>query len=408
MGTNQKSISIRWVYLVVGVIAMLFAGIIYAWSILKAPLATEFGWTTSNLALNYTLTMCCFCGGGIIGSQLSKRIGGRVAVIIAAVLAGGGFLLTSRLNGGSVGVLYITYAVMAGVGIGIAYNVIISTVSAWFPDKKGTCSGALMMGFGASALILGNLASSFIENPAMGWRTTFVILGIALLVVLIIASLIIRKPAADVVLPQPKPARGSSKEDFEAKDYTTGQMVRRSTFWRCLVFIVCLAAVGSTVISFAKDLSLAVGASAALATTLVGVLSVCNGLGRILMGALFDVIGRRKTMMLANIVTIIATVVALVAVLAHSVPLCVLGLCLTGISYGACPTLSSALISAFYGTKYFPLNFSVMNFNLVGGSFMATAASVLLTSSGGYVAPFVLLLVLAFVALVLNFSIKRP
>ena len=177
---------------------------------------------------------------------------------------------------------------------------------------------------------------------------------------------------------------------------------------RPIPFIIFLAAMGNTVISFAKDLSLSVGASAALSTTLVGVLAVCNGLGRILTGALFDTLGRRRTMLLANGAAILAALVTLLSVAVHSVPLCVAGLCITGISYGACPTISSAFPSSFYGAKYFSLNFSVMNFNLTGASFIATAASVLLTQTGGYAAPLVLLLVLAVAALALNLNIKRP
>lgn len=119
------------------------------------------------------------------------------------------------------------------------------------------------------------------------------------------------------------------QEDFEAADYTTGQMLRRFTFWRAFLCIIFLAAMGNTVISFAKDLSLSVGASAALSTTLVGVLAVCNGLGRILTGALFDTLGRRRTMLLANGTAILAALVTLLSVAVHSVPLCVAGLCIT-------------------------------------------------------------------------------
>ncbi len=397
----------RWPYLVAGVVAMLFAGVIYAWSILKAPLAEEFGWTPSNLALNFTLTMCFFCIGGFIGGLLTKKLGSRVTVPLGGVLAFLGFLLTSRLSGASVTPLYFTYGVLAGLGIGMAYVVTVSTVSAWFPDKKGFCSGCLMMGFGASTLILGNVSSSLISS--VGWRTTFLILGIALGVVVVAAGLIIRLPGADVVLPQPKAAKAAGKELFEPRDFTTGEMVRRFTFWRAFVCIAFLAAVGSAVISFARDLTMSVGASAALATTLVGVLSVCNGLGRILTGAVFDALGRRTTMLAANIVTIAAAGITLVAALLQSLPLCVVGLCLTGLSYGSCPSFTSAFTAAFYGTKYFSTTVSVMNFNLMGASFVATASSALYTAfSNNFVAPFILLLALSVVGLLLNLSIKRP
>ena len=65
---SNKSISRRWLMLAVGVITMLFAGIIYAWSILKIPFASELSFDASALALNFTLTMCFFCLGGLVCS----------------------------------------------------------------------------------------------------------------------------------------------------------------------------------------------------------------------------------------------------------------------------------------------------------------------------------------------------
>lgn len=400
----NNNLNRRWLYLILGVASMLFAGMIYAWSILKAPFTAW--WDASQLALNFTITMTCFCLGGFLGAKLSKRFGVRNTILIAGALSFAGFLRTSNLTGNSVLLLYLSYGVLAGLGIGIAYNAVISTVSAWFPDKKGLCSGCLMMGFGASSLVIGNFASSMMDQ--LGWQSAFLIVGIALGAVLVITALILKKPDADTVFPAPKAKKAVSIETFEAQDYATGEMLKRVSFWMAFVGIGLLAAVGSSVISFARDLALSVGAQAALATTLVGVLSVCNGLGRILTGALFDAKGRRFTMLAANVLTIAAAGVTLVAVVMQSLPLCIAGLCLVGMSYGSCPTVSSAFVSTFYGTKHFPTNFSIMNFNLIGSSLMATACGSLLTSSGGYSAPFALLLGLSVGALVLNLLIRKP
>lgn len=404
----KQNINRRWLYLIVGVISMLFAGIVYAWSILKAPLAESFGWGAAELALNFTLTMSFFCIGGLLGSHLCRRIGEKITTILSGILAGLGFVLTGSLNGSSIVLLYLTYALMAGLGIGVAYIVIISTVNAWFPDKKGLSSGCLMMGFGASSLVLGNVASAMFAIPAIGWKTTFVILGVATAVILVIAGLIIRRPDASIALPQPKAVQPKRRESFETQDYAPTQMLRRFTFWRAFLFLICLTAVGNSVISFARDLALSVGASAALATTLVGVLAVCNGLGRVITGAVFDAMGRRFTMTAASIVVAIAAGTTLIAITLHNLPLCIVGLCLTGISYGTSPTIASVFTSTFYGQKYFSTNFSIMNFNLMCASFVATACSSLLTASGGYIAPFVLLLALSFVTIVLNLTLKKP
>lgn len=405
MNKTNPHISVRWRYLTIGVIAMLFSGILYAWSILKSPLSSAFGWSASQLALNFTLAMSFFCIGGLLGAALSKSRGHRIALTIAGILSAAGFILTAALPFSSIIFLYLTYGVLAGLGIGIAYNVVIATVSAWFPDKKGLCSGFLMMGFGASALILGNLADSLFKS-SVGWRLTYVILGVCLCIVLVLAGFLLQKPDSQTVLPQPKTSK--SKESFEVQDYTSLQVLKRSSFWMAFFSISFLAAVGSSVISFAKDLALFVNSPEALAVSLVGVLSVCNGLGRILTGTVFDAIGCRKTMLLANLFTICAAAVTLLAVSIGSLPLCILGLCFTGISYGSCPTITSAFTSSFFGMKYFSTNMALMTFTVMGGSLIATVSNKILEVTGGYSTTFLMLLVLTFIALVLNLFIRKP
>lgn len=401
----NKNLSVRWVYMAVGVVAMLFAGVLYAWSILKAPLASELGWGTSELALSFTLAMTFFCIGGLLGAQISKRAGHRIALVTAGVLSALGFMLTSVLKDSTVVMLYLTYGVLAGLGIGIAYNVVIATVSAWFPDKKGLCSGCLMMGFGASALVLGNAAASMFES-SIGWRTTYIILGVAIMAALSLAGFILKKPSGDVVLPAAD--KKKSEEDDKRKDFTSRQMLCRPSFWMGFICISFLAAVGSSVISFAKDLALSVNAPEALAVSLVGILSVCNGIGRILTGAVFDIIGRRRTMLCANILTIGAAAVTLLAVNVNSLMLCIVGVCLTGMSYGACPTITAAFTSSFYGMKHFPNNMAIMTFTVMIGSFVAAAANKVLEATGGYTGAFAMLLALTGAALILNVFIRKP
>ena len=185
-------------------------------------------------------------------------------------------------------------------------------------------------------------------------------------------------------------------------------MLSRPSVWMAFICISFLAAVGSSVISFAKDLALSVNAPEKLAVSLVGVLSVCNGLGRIITGAVFDLIGRRKTMICANILTICAAGVTLYAVSVGSLVLCIVGLCLTGISYGTCPTITAAFTSSFYGMKHFSNNMAIMTFTVMAGSLIATASNKVLEATGGYTATFIMLMALTFIALILNMFIRKP
>ncbi len=404
---KANSINKRWFILAVGVITMLFAGIIYAWSILKIPFRDEVGFSSGNLAFSYTLTMCFFCIGGFLSGQMIRRIGTRLTILISGVLAGAGIALAGLVAPIATVWLFFSYSFLAGLGIGMAYIAIISTVNAYFPDRKGLSSGVLMMGFGASTLILGKIAARLFDSP-LGWKSTYVVIGVVIGTVLILSAIFITPPAPNTVFPAAKRKASAREEEFEERDYTPSEMIRRFTFWRAFLALVCFTAVGSSVISFANDLALSVGAEADFATTLVGVLAVCNGLGRILTGAVFDTMGRRFTMIGATILTAVAATVTLVSVMISSLPLCVVGLCLTGLSYGTSPTVSSAFTLAFYGKKHFASNLSISNFNLMGASFIATACAALQTASGGYVVPFALLLVLSVVAILLNLSIKKP
>ena len=237
----------RAAYLLLGALALAFAGVVYAWSILKAPLAEAFGWTGTALTLNYTLTMTFYCIGGFLGGLFGKRLGCRVCLLAAAVLSGGGFFLASRLQGGSIVPLYLFYGGMAGLGIGLTYNVIISTVSAWFPDKKGFCSGVLLMSFGVSALLTGKLAGFLIDGP--GWRTAYLVIGAALLITLTATALVLRLPPKDWKAPAAQQKKKESSA-ADAEEYTVGQMLRRASFWLAFFCVVCMGAVGNSTFSF--------------------------------------------------------------------------------------------------------------------------------------------------------------
>lgn len=406
--TTKTTLKRRNLYLVIGVFAMLFSGVLYAWSILKIPFKSIFAWNDNTLANNFTLTMCFFCLGAFFGSIICKKLGVKITLIISGLLVGIGFVLTGLLNANGIYLLYLSYAILAGTGIGISYNVIVSTVCAWFPDRKGFCSGCLMMGFGISTLLIGKVIELLFNTSSIGWSKTYIMLGVVIALVLVISALILKRPEDGVILPQPKANKKASKEDFVARDFKTSQMLRSFTFWRTFVCMAFITAVGNSVISFARDLVLSIDDVPALATTLVGVLAIFNGVGRVLTGALYDILGRRATMISANILTIVAAGITLIAVMNGSLILCVVGLCLTGMSYGSCPTITSAFTASFYGQKYFSVNYSITNFNLIAAAFIAKFANSLLISSGAFTSPFVMLLILAVVALFLNFTIRRP
>ncbi len=380
----------RWLRLLLGVITLLFSGIIYSWSLIKSPFE-EFGWSDSALTLNYTFTMCFFCIGGFLSGLLSKKLSMRCRMITAAVLVALGFGLVSCAGAKSPILLYVGYGFMTGTGIGIVYNVVISGTNAWFPDKKGLSSGALMMGFGFSTLTLGNLLAALFEIEFFGWRRTYLFYGLILALIFLVQAFVLKAP----------PFAPSSQKAGDSADVTAGQMLRKPSFWKLFVFFALFASVGSTAISGAKGqfADLGAGESAALCA---GILTVCNGLGRIVSGAFFDRFGLRRTQYLTSIVVIAATVLTFAGYAAElTVPGCI-GLCLCGFSYGFSPTTSAAFAAEFFGTKNFPLNFSILNLVLIPASFVPTALS-----GFSNTVTFAVLAVFSVVGLGLNLTIRK-
>ena len=389
MSTKETFTKTRWLRLALGVITLLFSGIIYSWSLIKAPF-DEFNWSSSALTLNYTLTMCFFCIGGFVSGLLSKKISMRARMLFSAVLVLSGFGIVSLSPEKSILPLYLGYGVMTGSGIGIVYNVVISGTNAWFPDKKGLSSGALMMGFGLTTLTLGNLFVRFFDIPQFGWRRTYFVYGLILALIFTVQAFVLKMP------------RSEGQKTFESEnDLTADRMVRRLSFWKLFLFFALFAAVGSTAIAGAKLQFSDLGASGK-ASLLAGLLTVCNGIGRILSGAFFDRFGRRRTQYLTSAVVITATTLTLLGYLADLTAVGCVGLCLCGFSYGFSPTISSAFAAEFYGQKNFALNFSILNLVLIPASFVPTALSGLSNTW-----TFAVLAVFSVLGLFINLSVKE-
>ena len=388
--------------LLVGIAVMFVIGIIYAWSILKAPLQEEFQWSASELALNFTLMMCMFCIGGMISGASLSRIPVKIILVTAGIMAWVGFYNASKINENGIAALYLTYGILAGLGIGIGYNAVISVVNEWFTDKKGTSSGALMMSFGASALVFGNMADWLIRY--IGWRSTYRVLGICCGLVLLLAAVVMKHPESikKTAELQPLEKAQNSKPDKREMNYTPGEMVKRPEFFRFFVFLILACAVGNSTISMARDVAAGVGASASLASILAGALSLCNGCGRIVSGMMFDRCGQKRTMLIDGIITIIAPVIMLIAVREKSVILCGIGLCVTGVSYSFQPPVTSSVVASFYGMKHFSINYSITNLMMIPASCVATLVGVLYTKTDSFSVPFMVLIVCAVFSFFLN------
>ena len=130
-------------------VLLLFLGLIYAYSVLLAPLKTEYAWPMSGMTFIFALSISAFTVGGLLSGRLVARGMVRGGLLLGAALLLAGFLAVpaAAAAGGLVSVAAF-YGVVASFGIGVVYNIVTPVVSAWFPDRPGFAQGACLMGFG--------------------------------------------------------------------------------------------------------------------------------------------------------------------------------------------------------------------------------------------------------------------
>lgn len=392
----------RWFYVAIGIVLFLFLGLLYAWSLFIAPLEKDFGWTRAQTSLIFTISIIFFCLGGIAGGFITGRKSPGFTILISAILLLCGFAASSQIN--SLIGIYITYGVISGFGIGLSYNAVISTVTRWFPEKPGVISGFLLMGFGLGAMLLGSTANTLIK--AIGWRETFLVLGVAFGIVVFIGSRLLVLPPSDYVFP--KTVARAKGADIVGMEIDSSLMLKRPTFWKYLVWSVLSTAMGLALIGHAAPFAIDLNGKEWVALV-VGLFSVCNGLGRVSLGAICDRIGLKKTMTIINTTYLTAIALLIAAAVSKSIPLLLVGFMVTGLSYGGVPTMNTVFANSFYGKKYFPQNLGLVNTSLIGAAILGPyVAGTLRTASGSYLSTLYAMAILAIIAFVVNFLIKRP
>lgn len=381
-----------------GVVILIFAGLIYAWSVLSTPIAADFPeWSKAQLSLTFTIVMVVFCLGQLLCGAFAGKTQPRTNVRVAALLFVTGFFLTSRTN--SIATLYLGFGVFGGLGSGLAYNAVMSSVTKWYPDKPGFISGVLLMGFGLGSFVIGKLYQMFTPSTTGAWRSSVLLLGAMIFAVFLICSFFIRRPEPEDTLPA---AKAASAEQAQTCELTPSQMLRSASFWLFYVWAIALSAAGLCIISQASGVIGEVNRtlSAGSTATIVGLISVFNGVGRVLLGSMFDRAGRAKTMLLIEALFLAAIAALFAAKALNSTLILVIGFILTGLGYGGAPLCSSAFTSAYFGQKNYPVNFPIVNTNLLIASFGSTIAGALYDATASYLSTFGLMLGLTVVGLV--------
>lgn len=343
-------------------VLLLFLGLIYAYSILMAPLKSQFAWSVSGVTLIFALSMITFTFGNLIAGSLLKRDLHQVAYVVGAALLLGGFTAVSRVDGdSSLYVVYVAYGVVASIGIGIVYNVVIPTVTAWFPDKTGLAQGACLMGFGAGGFLLGPLVTALYS--LLDWRLVLAGIGGFFVVVVLGCSRFIRPPdrdAREVLASLLSPAASKGKVDVP-RDVDAREMLHDRTFYLLYLFLFCIGSVGMAAAGIGRELPLSIGADDMTAAYITGFINIGSGLGRFFGGGLLDRFGCRRTMFGIGVMGFVAPCVVACSCVVSSLPVQALGCLLSGAAWGAAVVTMPFVTRKAWGLRNMAQNMALVN-----------------------------------------------
>ncbi len=388
---------------VAGILMQAAMGAVYAWSVFRLPLMRSYGWTVSQVTMVFELAIFMLGVSAFAGGLWIKRSGPRPVAIAGGLCYGLGVVLAGR-TGGHLALLYLTYGVLGGIGLGLGYIVPVTTLLRWFPDRRGMITGLAVAGFGSGALVTAPVAQALISR--IGVADTFTVLGVLYLAMVCGSAALMRNPPEGYSPAGWKPLSEGS-QGSGGKDFALGEALRTWQWYALWAILFLNTLAGIALISQASPLAQELThVSAAAAAGLVGIISIANGAGRFLWSWASDFIGRRRVFIIMFILQAIAFALlarthsfAGLTVLAFAVLLCYGG------GFGTMP----ALTADYFGTRNVGSVYGLMLTawgcaGLVGPALIAFVRE----ATGCYTWAFVLTSGILVAGAALTLAIRRP
>ncbi len=342
----------RWAILIAAIVTNICCGTLYAWSVFANPLGQLFGWAPPALALAFTINHGLSPVASTAGGFVQDKLGAKNGMIIGGLMFSIGLILTGTVS--SVGMLYLTYSVLAGTGGAFIYCANLGNTVKFFPDKRGLASGLCAAGYGCGAMIVAPIASALIIK--FGVLTTFQILGAVFFVIIAICSTVVKRAPAGYKPEGWEPPAVSVNKTGEV-NILWHKMIRDIVWWMVLMMMFCGTMSGLMILAHASPIGqLMYKLTPMKAAFFVSVITLANAIGRIGFGGVSDKIGRSNTIMVMYVVSAVSL---LNLAFTHSVAGFVASGIGVGAVFGGFMGTMPGIISERYGLKNFGVNYGI-------------------------------------------------
>ena len=343
----------RWPALVGGGLMNVALGTYYAWSVYVPALEREFHWTRTQTSLVATIDMVFLASSFLVAGMLQDRIGPRAVATIGGLMYSAGLFLASYSQ--SLTMLYLTWGVMVGIGLGFGYLAPITVGSKWFPNHRGLVNGLAIGIFAAGSGIFGPIAGKLVEG--IGWRATWQLYAGIFFVFTMVGAYLMKDPPAGYQAPL-SGSKAVNKPKSHHLDVPTSQVLQTPMFYALWFAYALGTTAGTMVISQLVPVARASGFSAQNAAFAITVGAVGSAAGRFLSGWMSDHLGRVLTLRAMIVVSMLAT--PSLYVFRETALLFYILLFVVYYCYGTQLSVYTALTGDFYGTKYLATNYGTL------------------------------------------------
>lgn len=366
----------------------------YSWSLFAYRIQSELGWTLPSVGLTFTLFIYTATFIQPFSGWIADLRGPRKVALLGACLIGIGFILSSSAS--TPGFLSLFYGV-GGLGVGMLYGVSTAVAVKWFPERRGFATGLVVFGFGAGTAVFNLVIQVLLES--VGFRTTFLYVGVAMLLVTVPSSLLYKYPSDEWSFQLSDDKKRVLQQLTNYKPLDILKTYQWYLIYFSFSFIVSIVLMfGAQMRMLAQEFNL----PQEYFNLLLILFPLGNGLSRIAAGAISDRIGREKIMMIFYIL-LGFSIIGLVN-FGH-IPSIFLSIALLAAVLGGSPfALYPALIGDYYGSKYATINYGITyTAKAWGGLISGWLSGYLVSQFGSYKLPLIIVaLCCLFAALLSN------
>lgn len=335
----------RWLVVAGSILMQLSLGAIYTWSLFNRPLVEKFGWTSGDTVFTFSITLASFSVAVIFAGRLQDKIGPRRVAMAGGILTGLGVALASFAT--SVSFLYLTYGVIAGIGIGAAYVTPLATCVKWFPEKRGLITGLVLAALGVGGMLFKPVILIFIGK--FGVSQAFLYLGCIYGLLLLLGSLALVVPPRGYRPPGwTASASQAGAVPAGSRSYTPSQAMKTPQFYMLVAWMFFGSAAALMIISVAANIGMTmIGLSLAAAGNAVVTISLFNACGRLVWGGISDRFGR-KSSLLANFI-LLSLAMFYMALIPMNYAGFLMATCIVGFCFGGLAAMLPTITAEWFG-----------------------------------------------------------